>query len=164
MKKLSNKKIAIIVALIGAVALIIAAVVQGSFGSKGGETNSASNSGINSGLIVGKLEIHTEVGVLEAKIYMNRIFVNEPVEDGYQSEFLLSVETEVPIKNLYIQANAEDVIKMDVIPQRTGAANFGHSGTRDEFAFTNIENVYGEYQVRLLTETPQKITFELSNE
>lgn len=145
-----------IIAAIALVAMLYLSPVQ--------EENIASNSGTNNGLIVGKIEVKQEIGVPKPDINVSQLTENDPIDSGYQSNFLLSIKTEIPIKNLYVQANARRVIKMDVFPQRTGAAMFGHSGERDGFAFTNITDAYGDYKIRITTETPQEITFELSDE
>ena len=81
------------------------------------------------------------------------------VENGYQSEFMLKIDTKIAINNLYIKANAPNIISMNI-----GGVPFiisGHSGITNEFAFHNIFNAFGSYRITIITKEKQQITFEL---
>jgi hypothetical protein len=85
---------------------------------------------------------------------------NEPQGDLYRTEFLLTIVTRSIIPNLYLKVSATTIKSMEAIPQRTGGSMFGHSGTRDGYAFTNLQGAYGSYIVSSTSTKPEKFTVE----
>ena len=97
------------------------------------------------------------------KITINPIKENIKQNGQYLSEFLMNVKTEIPIPNLYVQANANSIIYLYALPKKTGAylVNGGSGFTnKEKISFINISNApSAEYQVTAITNQPEKITF-----
>lgn len=98
----------------------------------------------------------------EPKIYIKQLSSNIDTSNGYQSEFILSIDSKVVLSNLYIQANANNIIGMDIAPQYNTMLMSGHSGKREEYVFDNIQNAYGDYKITIFTKEIQKIEFDFS--
>lgn len=80
--------------------------------------------------------------------------------DRFKSGFLLEIETQAAIPNLYLSVQATTITSMEAGPQRTGAHITGHSGVREGFAFTNLQSAYGSYRVTVFTRQPDKFIVE----
>jgi hypothetical protein len=116
------------------------------------------------GITAGTVNITT--GIPEPKFDIRPIVENKPEGTTYRTEFMLSIETKVPITNLYLQVGADTIMKMEVVPQRSGGFITGHSGIRTGFAFTNIPNAYGSYKVTAVSKSPDKfkVTYSIDGQ
>lgn len=85
------------------------------------------------------------------------VLLNQPQNGKYLTRVEFTLVTPYPIGNLYLEARAQTVEEIDCLPMRTGGWMTGHSGKRDGFAFTNIPNAYGNYQLDVITSQPDKI-------
>jgi hypothetical protein len=59
--------------------------------------------------------------------------------------------------SLRIEAWAPGITRLDVVPQRTGAAIFGHSGVRPDHAFSTVMQPFGHYKIYVLTKAPTNV-------
>lgn len=85
------------------------------------------------------------------------VLLNQPQNGKYLTRVEFTLVTPYPIGNLYFEARAQTIEEVDCLPMRTGAWIGGHSGKRDGFAFTNIPNAFGNYQLDIITNQPDKI-------
>lgn len=76
---------------------------------------------------------------------------NKKVATGYESTVKLAVVSPHPVGNLYIAAHGKDVREVSLIPMRTGLSMSGPSGIREGYAFTNLQNAYGDLQIAVIT-------------
>jgi hypothetical protein len=97
----------------------------------------------------------TITDIPEPKIGIRRLTEPEPFNDQYKTEYLLVIDSKVPIKNLIIKAEAVTIINVDTVPRQAGLHYVGRSGLRDGWAFTSIQNAYGSYTVIVLTKGPE---------
>ena len=104
------------------------------------------------GITAGQVNITT--GLPEPKFEIKSLVENQPDGELYRTEFLLNISSQVAIPNLYLQVSSPAITKMDVNPQRSGASISGHTGIRDGFAFTNLQNAYGSYKITALSKSP----------
>jgi hypothetical protein len=73
--------------------------------------------------------------------------------DGtYTASSLVEVVSPYPPANLYIQANAEDILDLECISQRPGVRMTGHSGKRPGYCFTNLVSPSGKYMIKVRTQ------------
>ena len=56
--------------------------------------------------------------------------------------------------------HAPSIISMDLSPQRSGAVIMGHCGTREGFAFANLQSPYGRINLDVLTKKPERFEIE----
>lgn len=59
--------------------------------------------------------------------------------------------------SLRVEAWAPGITKLDVAPQRTGMAMFGHSGVRADHAFSTVMNPFGLYKIYVTTKEPTNV-------
>jgi len=144
-------------------AVIAGLILRYVFGIRKSDTYNVESQNQQGGITAGRVEINV-TNIPDAKISIEKLLGNEAHEQGYQSKFLLKVDTTTPINNLYVQANADGIISMRVCPQRSGMAMLGLSGTRAGYAFTNIPSAYGDYKIIVVTDKPQEIAFDISRE
>ena len=90
---------------------------------------------------------------LQAKV----IYLNQPSEGKYRTRVEFSLNSIYPIGNLYLEVWAGTVEEIDCMPMRTGVWQEGHSGKRDGYAFTNMMNVFGNYELHIVTTQPENI-------
>ncbi|MBI5742727.1 MAG: hypothetical protein HZA25_02735 [Candidatus Niyogibacteria bacterium] len=149
--------------LIGVIIAVVGGVILWQLGLSVSEEKTTVTSYMQSGGVTAEtVVIKKEVSVPKPNISIESVSTNIRIEEGYQSEFMIIVDTKIPVKNLYVQANGRNIIKMDIIPQRNGGALLGPSGIRGSYAFQNIQTAYGQYKVRMLTGVQQEIKFEFS--
>ncbi|MBE7434519.1 MAG: hypothetical protein HS100_11440 [Anaerolineales bacterium] len=95
---------------------------------------------------------------------IKEILINQPHEGKFQSRFELSLHTPHPVGNLYIGVRASQIEKMDIMPMRLGMFMSGHAGIRDGYAFDNLQNAYGKYELRIITNKPERFAIEYNIE
>jgi len=84
-------------------------------------------------------------------------------EDGkHVYEAMLTVETRYPVPQIQLIARADSILGLDVAPQRSGMVMFGHSGKREGWHFTTLQNAYGAYKIRVTTAQPENVRIELT--
>ena len=110
------------------------------------------------GITAGTVNINP--GIPEPKFAFRELSRNQPVADGFKTEFLMEIDTQAAIPNLYLRVNAATITRMEAGPQRTGGHITGHSGVSDGFAFTNLQSAYGTYRVVVFTKRPETFDVE----
>ena len=65
------------------------------------------------------------------------------------ANLVIEVVTPYPAANLYLEARSEGIEEFDVSPMRGGMFSFGHTGKREGFCFTNVQQAYGEYSLTI---------------
>lgn len=115
----------------------------------GGAVSFGQQGGITAGTV------NIQPGVPPPNFVLEQLTQNQPEGDLFKTEFMLKIESQVAVPNLYIAVHAPSITKMDAGPQRTGMSMTGHSGNRDGFAFTNLQNAYGLYKVSVLSKKPE---------
>ncbi len=96
----------------------------------------------------------------EPQLHMREIFANKAEAGRYHSRVELTVESPYPPGNLYVAVHAPSIISMDLSPQRSGAVIMGHCGTREGFAFANLQSPYGRINLDVLTKKPERFEIE----
>lgn len=99
------------------------------------------------------------IGPPDPKITITPIQTNIERDGKFFSSFMLDIESVAAIPNLYLQANAQTIESFDPSPQRIGVTMIGHSGKRDGFAFTNLQQAHGKYLLSIVTRKAGEITF-----
>ena len=87
----------------------------------------------------------------------------EKTNEGHVYEVILTVDTRYALPQLKVIAHAESIKSFDVTPQRGGLEITGHSGARDGFHFTTLQNVAGLYRVRVITGKPEAVKIDLAS-
>ena len=114
------------------------------------------------GITAGTVNIQTDLP--EPKLTLEPIVENQPDGGLYKSEFMMTIESQVAINNLYLEVKAPSITRMEAAPQRSGLSMNGHSGVRDGFAFTNLQNAYGRYRITVYTRNPERFEIIYSPE
>jgi hypothetical protein len=83
----------------------------------------------------------------EPKFTLEQKEINNFSNGIYITKALLTIDSKVALKNLYLEAHSKSIIDFDVSPQRSGVFMTGHSGKRDGFIFTNLPGAYGTYEL-----------------
>ncbi len=79
--------------------------------------------------------------------------------DGlFQTSGTFLVESPFPVANLYIEVHGQSIESLEVRPNRGGVFITGHSGKREGFAFTNIPNASGQYELRVVSKVAEQFT------
>lgn len=94
-------------------------------------------------------------------IEMKKLKENQLDGDNFYSEYLLTIHSAFALPNLYLQINAKSIVDFDVMPQRMGGSMQGHTGDRDGFSFTNLQQAFGQYKIKVRTKKAEVITFEV---
>jgi hypothetical protein len=75
--------------------------------------------------------------------------------------FTATAEAEVispyPPGNMRLEAWAPGILRLNVIPQRSGMSQQGHSGLRSDHAFTTLMQPFGKYRITVQTKDAAKI-------
>jgi hypothetical protein len=72
----------------------------------------------------------------------------------YTTTALIEVDAPYPVANLYLEVRSPTLIAFDVVPQRVGGFQRGHTGKRESFHFTNIPNASGRYLLTVRSSSP----------
>lgn len=96
----------------------------------------------------------------DPKIAFRLLRENEPSNDQYRTEILLTIDSKVALNNLSIRVDSPTITEMEVSPQRAGLFIGGPSGVREGYAFANIPSAYGTYIITVLTKS--RSTFNLT--
>ena len=90
-------------------------------------------------------------------LHAKPVSLNQVHESEYHSRIALTVESPYPPANLYIVVSAPSVKSINLMPQRTGIVMMGHSGTREGWAFTNLQSPYGLIHLDIITSQPEQL-------
>jgi len=106
--------------------------------------------------------INPEVDIPEPTLSIKEISAHQLVNNLYKTELLLTIDSSVPIPQLYLEVKAPTITEMETVAQRTGGSMSGHSGLREGYAFTNLINAYGSYKIIILTKEKEffNITYD----
>lgn len=91
----------------------------------------------------------------DPKFYYKYISKNIANGNFFETKILFTIDSKIMLKNVYLEARSPSIIKFKVTPQRSGMSFFGHSGTREGLAFTNVTNAWGEYILTLVSKSPE---------
>lgn len=59
--------------------------------------------------------------------------------------------------SLRVEAWAAGITKLDIAPQRTGMAMYGHGGVRPDYAFSTVMQPFGWYKIYVTTKAPTNV-------
>lgn len=113
--------------------------------------------GQQGGITAGIVNIQAD---LQPKIELSEVTHNE-VANGHQYEAILTVDTHYTVPQIRITAHAPSIQSLDVAPQRSGMHMFGHTGKREGYHFTTIQNAAGKYRIRVTTAEPEEVAIDL---
>ena len=92
-------------------------------------------------------------------LHMREVFANRATNNEYHTRLELEVDSPYPAGNLSLVVRSASMKRIDLVPQRSGAVIFGHSGTRAGMAFTNLQSPYGRMFLEIFT--AHSDTFEI---
>lgn len=120
----------------------------------------------------GVVSVNQQGGITAKKVIINQTPKPELVWRESRQEALstgktqttarLSVITPFPIGNLYLEVHGKTIEEMHLSPMRSGAFHTGNAGKRDGFAFTNVPQAFGDYQLIIISSEPE--IFEVGTE
>ncbi len=96
----------------------------------------------------------------EPQLHMREIYANKSEGSRYLTRIEITVESPYPPGNLFVGVRAPSVISMDLSPQRSGAVIKGHCGSRDGFAFANLQSPYGRIHLDIVSGAPEHFAIE----
>jgi len=99
---------------------------------------------------------------LERKLTMRPVHVNKPVGNKFESLYRGTLEAPYPIPSLRVEAFGSTVQEVDLSPMRTGIVMKGHTGKREDHAFTTLQNAIGKLQLRVVTLKPEELEIRFS--
>jgi hypothetical protein len=71
---------------------------------------------------------------------------------SYRTVYDLEVVSDFPVNAIWFEVYGENVRELDIIQQRTGLQMVGWSGVRETHSFTTIEQAYGRYKLRVMSD------------
>ncbi len=77
---------------------------------------------------------------------------NRQIGNRYSFKSLFRVVAPYPAATLKLEVHGRGIRDLQVIPQSAGMHQFGHSGQRDTFSFTTIQNAFGSYVVQFTSD------------
>lgn len=80
--------------------------------------------------------------------------LNVLVEEKYISKFRVQCDYEVPPQNIYFEVRAVGVEGVRAAPQIAGTVMVGHSGKRENLAFTNLQTPAKEIVLEIESSVP----------
>ena len=93
--------------------------------------------------------LNVTTDIPEPKVSVSRVVQNRLAGSGlYETVFYLTIDSKVPVTNLFIRVDAASIVSMEAGPRRTGGFIAGHSGKREGWAFTNLPSANGQYDVK----------------
>ena len=98
----------------------------------------------------------------EPELESSVVFENRPVAEGYHTRAELVVDSPYPPANLRLIVHAPTILRIQLRPQRTGVAMYGHSGLRPGLAFTNLKQPEGRLSLDIFTREPERCEVEWS--
>lgn len=109
------------------------------------------------GITAGVVNIHEDLG---PKVHLSEITHTE-LQNAHRYEAVLSIDSNYSVPQIRIVAHADSIQSLDVAPQRSGMHTFGHTGKREGYHFTTIQNAAGKYRIRVTTAKPEEVTIDL---
>jgi len=167
------QKASVQVAIVPAVAAVIIAIISVVLNkgdqsvtvdvedSPGAKTQTAINSPGATQIVADKVTVFLSPK-LERTLTMEPVHVNKPVGDKFESLFRGKLEAPYPIPSLRVEAHGRTVQEVDLSPLRTGIVMHGHSGRREGYAFTTLQNAIGRLQLKVVTDEPEKLNIKFS--
>ncbi|MBU2330428.1 hypothetical protein KKG57_03095, partial [Patescibacteria group bacterium] len=105
----------------------------------------------------------TEDTDAQAPVMQAMLVSVEPIEDGYLSRFVLTVQTKARIENLNVRVSVTDSSRIEIAPRTYTGVDFGNPPRQlDDHVSIDIPSAQGEYDLTLVTRTKQDITFAFS--
>jgi hypothetical protein len=96
----------------------------------------------------------------EPELQARPLFLNRQEGGRFHSRFELEVVSPYPPANLRLVVHASTIQDMQLAPQRSGIAMFGHSGKREGYCFTNLHNPAGSLHLDVFTAGEEKFEVE----
>jgi hypothetical protein len=94
--------------------------------------------------------------VPEPSLAIQQEFMNHPENAEFHSRAELVLDAPYPVGNLYIEVRARSIKRIELASKRAGVVLTGHSGIRDGWAFTNVPNAHGKFQLDIFTTEPEQ--------
>jgi len=147
---------------------IVAALWLTFISIKGGQTMSAreekeqrdihvTSYGQQGGITAGVVNIQAEP---QPRIDLSET-IHQETDAGHLYEAILTVDTRYPIPQLSVIAHAKSIQSLDVAPHAAGVFMYGHTGKREGYHFTTLQNAAGKYTIRVTTAEPEQIKIDL---
>ena len=108
------------------------------------------------GITAGIVNIYKSADSRDATLSLEESAQKKEGNDFVTSATLV-LASPFPIGNLYVEAAGKAISEFSVRPQKTGAVMIGHSGKREDKAFTNLPNAAaGRYTLRIVSAQEQQ--------
>lgn len=132
-----------------------------------GDTNNNTVNGTNNGFVgqnYGNITINP--GTDSSHTTLRAENVNqERVEDGsFLTTAVFILDTPFPVGNLYIEVHGRSISGLEVSPMRSGISITGMSANRGGYSFTNIQNAFGRYAVRITSKKAEQFQVDYKPE
>jgi hypothetical protein len=115
------------------------------------QTMTNSPGGIQTGRDV---NIKTEIPPPEISAAL--LFANKPANGMYETRVRVTVKSQAALMNLYLRVDAPSIVSLEVISEVSTMLITGHSATRDGWAFTNVPNANGAYQLIIIAKNKER--------
>ena len=109
------------------------------------------------GITAGVVNIQTEA---QPRIDLSESTHRE-TDTGHLYESVLTIDTRYPIPQLGVVAYANSIQSLEVVPQAVGGFMYGHTGKREGYHFTTLQNAAGKYTIRVTTAEPEQVKIDL---
>ncbi|MEE9247634.1 MAG: hypothetical protein V3U79_02940 [Dehalococcoidia bacterium] len=109
--------------------------------------------GITAGIVNIQAESQPDIRLLDERY--------EQISDGHLYETILMVDTQYVVPQIRLSAHAPSIQSLDVTPGRGGIFTTGHTGKREGYHFTTLQNVAGKYRIRVTTTQPEQVRIDL---
>ena len=116
-------------------------------------TSYGQQGGITAGIINIQTETQPRSGLSES--------THRETDAGHVYEAVLTIDTRYPIPQLGVIAHANSIQSLEVIPQAVGGFMYGHTGKREGYHFTTLQNAAGKYTIRVTTAEPEQVKIDL---
>lgn len=100
------------------------------------------------------------LGDLGPKVELTDITHTE-LPHGHRYETFLTAGSNYAVPEIRITAFADSIQSLYVAPQRGGMHMFGHTGKREGYHFTTLQNAAGKYRVRVTTTNPEEVKIDV---
>ena len=83
-------------------------------------------------------------------------YANKPQDGKYVTSLRLTLDSAYPIPQLYVEAHAPTIERVDIRHERPGIQTKGPWGKRDGCAWNRLTNANGKVEVKLVSAQPEK--------
>ena len=92
---------------------------------------------------------------------MKPIKVNQLVLGSYESEYLLIIDSQIPLKEVYVMVKSHNIKTFSVEGNETGMFGYTIPDISDNEASQICFNTHGDYKVKITTGTQARFDFSI---